>query len=467
MDKVNGIGVHFIYKKRGHFPDTYRLLTERKRHLNPEKTRIVEKGSDHERLQECRPPPQQARKRIAELNMQMFNRFFHYCKTLGTTPLKECQQNNHESWVVQNFSDNESRVSNIRHETCATNAVKKFRKHETVNLIRLKQTVKTNTMDDEHNENTEETIKKAERDFALDLPMIVDETARDVNILSAIAALEKDQPKDIFYPYRQHRSHLTTRLGLMFYNDKIVIPEAMRTTIIAMLHQGHHSAAKTDQSAAAIWWPGNYQEIREKAEKCPSCRASGKNLVTHLPSTEKNKLEILSELNQEIQLDFAGPIKSKTRGDVYNVVAVDRFSKWPTAQFCENTDSRTVLKFSTKCCSDNGTPRSIRTDNGSCFKSNEFREFCKRENKKRIRCTPKLHTGTGQVERTIRTIESLTRANMTNGLIFEESVNLAIKTIKQTPHSKFNMTPFQMHFGRKPRTAINNLIGQPECLLSN
>ena len=88
----------------------------------------------------------------------MYNRFFHYCGTVGTTPLKEYQQNNHESWVVQNLSDNESQVSNISQEKCPTNAIKKFRKHETVNLVRLKQTVKTNTMDDEHNENTEETI---------------------------------------------------------------------------------------------------------------------------------------------------------------------------------------------------------------------------------------------------------------------------------------------------------------------
>ena len=186
----------------------------------------------------------------------------------------------------------------------------------------------------EHNENTEETIKRAENDFALDLPMLVDETARDVKILSAIAALEKNQPEDLFYPYHPHRNHLTTRIGLMFYNDKIVIPEAMRTTIIAMLHQGHPSAAKMDQSAAAFWWPGFYQEIREKAGKCPSCRASGKNHVTQLPSTEKHKLEMLSEPNQEIQLDFAGPIKSKTRGDVYFLIAVDRFSKWPTAHIC-------------------------------------------------------------------------------------------------------------------------------------
>ena len=56
---------------------------------------------------------------------------------------------------------------------------------------------------------------------------------------------------------------------------------------------------------------------------------------------------------------------------------------------------------------------------------------------------------------------------MPDGLIFEDSVQLAIKTIRQTPHSKLNMTPFQMHLGRRPRTALTNLVGKPECLLSN
>ena len=56
---------------------------------------------------------------------------------------------------------------------------------------------------------------------------------------------------------------------------------------------------------------------------------------------------------------------------------------------------------------------------------------------------------------------------MADGLTFEESVNLAIKTIRQNPHSKLNMTPFQMHCGRKPRTAITNLTGRPDFLLSN
>ena len=55
---------------------------------------------------------------------------------------------------------------------------------------------------------------------------------------------------------------------------------------------------------------------------------------------------------------------------------------------------------------------------------------------------------------------------MADGLI-EDSVQLAIKTIRQTLHSRLNLTPFQIHLGRKPRTALTNSIGKPDCLLSN
>ena len=96
--------------------------------------------------------------------------------------------------------------------------------------------------------------------------MLAEETARDEKILNAITAIERQNIEEIFYPYQPHRYHLTTRFGLLFYNDKIVIPEAMRTTTIAMLLQGHPSADKMDQSSTAFWWPGLHREIRKKAK---------------------------------------------------------------------------------------------------------------------------------------------------------------------------------------------------------
>ena len=284
MDKVNGIDMEFIYKKRGHSPETKRLWIERNHILKPEKTRIVGKGKDSERIQDYRPN-QSGRKRIAELNIEIYNRFFQFCETLGTTPLWEYQQNNNESWLHNNQSDGESEVSRTKQDKCPKNALNKFKKHETINLIRLKQTVKKNSPSTNQNESTEEAIKRAEKDFALDLPLLVDETARDVKILNAIAAIEKQQLDNIFYPYRPHRLHLSTRFGLLFYNDKIVIPENMRTKVIAMLHHGHASTAKMEQLSEAFWWPGIQREIQEKAKSCPSCRAAGKNIITHIPST--------------------------------------------------------------------------------------------------------------------------------------------------------------------------------------
>ena len=238
MDKVNGIDMNFIFKKRGHSPETKRLWIERNHLLKPDRTRIVGKGKESERIQEYRPN-QASRKRIAEINIKIYNRFFRYCETLETTPLLEYQQNNNESWLHNTQSDGESETSHIKRDKCPTNALKKFKKHETVNLIRLKQTAIKNTLSSDQKQGTEEAIKRVEKDFALDIPLLVDETARDIKMLNAIAAIENQQPDSIFYPYRPHRSHLSTRFGLLFYNDRIMIPENMRTTVIAMLHHGH------------------------------------------------------------------------------------------------------------------------------------------------------------------------------------------------------------------------------------
>ena len=74
-----------------------------------------------------------------------------------------------------------------------------------------------------------EAIQRAEKDFALDLHLLVDETLRDAKTLNAISAIETGRIENIFYPYQPHRRYLTTRFGLLFYNDKLIIPEAMTT----------------------------------------------------------------------------------------------------------------------------------------------------------------------------------------------------------------------------------------------
>ena len=122
------------------------------------KTRIVGKACENEQIQEYRPS-QQGRKKIEKMNSMIYNCFFQYCETLGTAPLREYNENRLESWI-NGSSDSESQTSQLKQEKCPTNVLRKIRKHGSVNLICLKQTAKRNTLPEDRNEKTAETIKK-------------------------------------------------------------------------------------------------------------------------------------------------------------------------------------------------------------------------------------------------------------------------------------------------------------------
>ena len=93
---------------------------------------------------------------------------------------------------------------------------------------------------------------------------------------------------------------------------------------------------------------------------------SGKNIKPNIPSTEKNNLRLLDNPDEEIQLDFIGPITVDNRR-FHILLFMDRFSKWPAASFCKSTDGETAIKFLEQYIQLNGVPKSIRTDKATAF----------------------------------------------------------------------------------------------------
>ena len=77
--------------------------------------------------------------------------------------------------------------------------------------------------------------------------------------------------------------------------------------------------------AKLIWWPHIHSEIVSKAKSCRQCIDKGKNLKALIHKTQLGKLPILEEPNQEIQMDFAGPIPYKISTQKnYILVTLDR-----------------------------------------------------------------------------------------------------------------------------------------------
>ena len=150
-----------------------------------------------------------------------------------------------------------------------------------------------------------------------------------------------------------------------------------------------------------FWWPKLTKDIQTKCKICIPCKMSGKSIRPQLPMTEINYLPPAEKPNQEIQLEFIGPIIFKHRR-IYILISVDRYSRWPAACTCQVPTSNTSKLFLDQYILLHGMPQTIRTDKGTAFSGGEFRQMCKNLNMKLIHGTPYIHTATGLVERGIK-----------------------------------------------------------------
>ena len=91
------------------------------------------------------------------------------------------------------------------------------------------------------------------------------------------------------------------------------------------------------------------------------------------------------------------------------LVFVDNNSGWPEALFKTNPTTERVLEFFAEYIAQHGIPQRIRTEPGTAFKSQKFRQFFEANYTKHLVCPIKDHQGNGKVERMITTLNERLR----------------------------------------------------------
>ena len=219
--------------------------------------------------------------------------------------------------------------------------------------------------------------------------------------------------------------------------------------------------------AKIVWWPNMQKEIEDKTKNCVACMSSGKNLKYQLPKHEFGKLKTLTEPGQGIQIDFSGKLNNKNlNGDHQILTAIDRFSNWPTAKICKCSETKEVINFLKQRFNLYRLPEKIRTDKGGAFISKEYKEFCQSKNIEIEYSTPRMHTGTGAVERAIQTLKNLIITNLEDKTCLTECVNRELNVMRFTIQTGLKITTFELHHGRKPRTELTNIIKDGKAFLS-
>ena len=191
----------------------------------------------------------------------------------------------------------------------------------------------------------------------------------------------------------------------LLVDNRLAVPEKLRQAVLRRLHQGHPGQEAMLEVSNYLWWPHMHKDIVNMAEECRSCTRYVKNAKYLIPKNSAKPLPLLSQPGQELQLDYAGPLEDHKGKKIYLLVAIDRYSKFPSVKVTKSTGGKSTIKFLRTYIDTHGIPESIKTDQFSGFKGKAMKKFCTENNIAQKFCPVGDHRGCGLVERTIQTIK--------------------------------------------------------------
>uniref|UniRef100_T1IZ56 RNA-directed DNA polymerase n=1 Tax=Strigamia maritima TaxID=126957 RepID=T1IZ56_STRMM len=75
-----------------------------------------------------------------------------------------------------------------------------------------------------------------------------------------------------FTPYTQRFDQLSLAEGILLWDDRVVIPESLKTKVLMLLHEGHLGVVEMKSRARYyVWWTHMDKEVSEFAAACTVC----------------------------------------------------------------------------------------------------------------------------------------------------------------------------------------------------
>ena len=102
-----------------------------------------------------------------------------------------------------------------------------------------------------------------------------------------------------------------------------------------------------------------------------------------------------------VHVDYAGPIQGSMI-----LVLIYTYSKRIEAHVVSSSTSEVTIEHLSQIFATHGLPKSIVSDNGSCFTSEEFSKFVKQNGMQNIRTAPYHLASNGLAERSVQIIKN-------------------------------------------------------------
>ncbi|KAL5972150.1 Transposon Ty3-I Gag-Pol polyprotein, partial [Taenia solium] len=192
-----------------------------------------------------------------------------------------------------------------------------------------------------------------------------------------------------------------------------------------------------EASSKRYWWSSLTPEVLDFCRTCVTCSNFKRPHSTAMAPLQPMPTGFPGE---RVGIDIMDPLPLTKRGNRYILVMVEYFTKVAEAEAeaMKSQDGGTVAStFFIRWICQHGAPKSVHSDQGRNLESRLFTELCKTLGIAKTRTTPGHPQGSGQVERTNRTLVGLLKP-FTKGAMPEDwelSLGRALLAYGATVHA--------------------------------
>ena len=152
-----------------------------------------------------------------------------------------------------------------------------------------------------------------------------------------------------------YREELTLHNGIIFKNQRVIIPKALRPELTARAHSSHQGIeACLRRAKDVVFWPSMTKDIKEAVEKCEICAAFQAKNVKQPMQTHEIPDRPWSRVSSDL---------FTLNGKEY-ILLVDSYSDFIEVGELKGTTASYIIKFSKGQFSRHGIPDVFVTDNG-------------------------------------------------------------------------------------------------------
>ena len=210
---------------------------------------------------------------------------------------------------------------------------------------------------------------------------------------------------------------------------------------------GHYAVDKMQLRAReAVFWPGINKDIETAHSKCHIC-------ATHAKSQPKETIHS-HEIPDTPWDSLASDIFHLHNTDY--LLIVDYFSRFPVLRKLCSLTSKTVIQHFKEVFAEFGIPKTIISDGGTQFTSQEFKDFTSLWHIEHRTSSPRYPQSNGLAERFVQTIKISLKKTLAAG----EDVEMALLMYRTMPLNHNLPSPAELLNSRKYRAVLPTRLTQ-------